>query len=217
MTSSFTCMLLTAALIFGLIRAEAVAPLARSASTLLPQAWPLVQRLVDRGFQRVVYLGSNELRGLASEAALKLLELTDGQIIAVAESTLGVRHGPKTIINERTLIVVMLSNDSYTRAYDCDLLNELRRDARAGGILALGARRDGVANGDHLCFAGMSDASDVELALLHVLVAQSYALLQSLALGLTPDRPNSSGVVNRVVQGVVIHPWKRNRGNVPGC
>ena len=75
-----------------------------------------------------MYLGSNELRGLAAEAALKLLELTDGRVVAVADSTLGFRHGPKTIINDRTLVAVMLSNDAYTRAYDADLLKELARD-----------------------------------------------------------------------------------------
>ena len=53
----------------------------------------------------------------------------------------------------------------------------------------------------------MSDAPDLELAPLLVLVAQSFALLQSLALGLTPDRPDPAGTVNRVVQGVTIHPW----------
>jgi tagatose-6-phosphate ketose/aldose isomerase len=44
--------------------------------------------------------------------------------------------------------------------------------------------------------------------LLYVLIAQTFALAQSLALGLTPDRPNVAGVVNRVVQGVTIHPWR---------
>jgi tagatose-6-phosphate ketose/aldose isomerase len=62
---------------------------------------------------------------------------------------------------------------------------------------------------------GMSEASDLELAPLFVLVAQSYALLQSLALGLTPDRPDPSGTVNRVVQGVTIHPWNGAGGLVP--
>src|SRR5262249_20967591 len=155
-----------AALAFGAIRTEEVASLSRCAEALLPQARPLAQRLVGRQFERVVYLGSNELRGLASEAALKLLELTDGRIATLADSTLGFRHGPKSIINDRTLVVVMLSNDAYTRAYDQDLLNELRRDARAGEILALGARPDGMHGGEHLLFAGMIDADDIALALL---------------------------------------------------
>lgn len=203
MTSSFTSMVLVAGVIFGVIREQSVPSLCRAADSLLPKAWSLAQRLVAREFQRVIYLGSNELSGLASEAALKLLELTDGQLAALAESTLGFRHGPKTIINNRSLVVLMLSNDAYVRAYDEDLLTELRRDARAGEVLALSARE-----GEQVHVEGMAEANDLELALLYVVVAQTFALMQSLALGLTPDRPNAAGVVNRVVQGVNVHPWR---------
>jgi tagatose-6-phosphate ketose/aldose isomerase len=206
MTSSFSSMLLVAGLIFGVNRAPSVASICRAADALLPNAWSLAQRLVAREFQRVIYLGSNELSGLASEAALKLLELTDGQSVALGESTLGFRHGPKTIINNRSLVVLMLSNDAYARAYDEDLLAELRRDARAGEILALSARD--LKDGEQVRIEGLADANDLELALLYVLIAQTFALTQSLALGLTPDRPNAAGVVNRVVQGVTIHPWR---------
>ncbi|HWK48504.1 MAG TPA: SIS domain-containing protein [Steroidobacter sp.] len=214
MTSSFTSMLLTAALAFGVLRPERVASVAMAATKVLQQAAAAVQRLVGREFQRVVYLGSNELRGLASEAALKLLELTDGKVVALADSTLGFRHGPKTVINDKTLVVVMVANDPYTRAYDLDLLAELRRDARAGAILALSARQDGLPEGHNVVYDGLRENSDFELAFAHILVAQSYALLQSLELGLTPDRPNAAGVVNRVVQGVTIHPWSEHREHV---
>ena len=61
----------------------------------------------------------------------------------------------------------------------------------------------------------MSEASDLELVPLLVLVAQSYALIQSLALGLTPDKPDPAGTVNRVVQGVTIHPWNGAGRDVP--
>jgi signal transduction histidine kinase len=46
-------------------------------------------------------------------------------------------------------------------------------------------------------------------------IAGVRALLQSLSLGLTPDRPDPSGTVNRVVQGVTIHPWNGAGGHVP--
>jgi tagatose-6-phosphate ketose/aldose isomerase len=110
----------------------------------------------------------------------------------------------------------MLSNSAYTRAYDSDLLAELRREARAGAVLALSAHADDVENSQQLLFRGVGEARDIELCLLYILVAQSYGLLQSLALGLTPDRPNAAGVVNRVVQGVTIHPWPEQRDDVSG-
>jgi tagatose-6-phosphate ketose/aldose isomerase len=39
-----------------------------------------------------------------------------------------------------------------------------------------------------------------------VMVAQLLALRFSVALGLTPDNPFPDGEVNRVVQGVTVHP-----------
>ena len=187
MTSSFSAMLLAGAMAFRLVdRACGRPPRPRGRGPAAPRCRARAAPR-GRGFERVVYLGSNELRGLAAEAALKLLELTDGRVVAVSESTLAFRHGPKTIINERTLVVVLLSNDAYARAYDRDLLRELRRDGRAGGLLALGARPDGIGDVESLIIPGMSDASDLELVPLLVLVAQSFALIQSLALGLTPD------------------------------
>jgi tagatose-6-phosphate ketose/aldose isomerase len=215
MTSSFSGMLLAGALAFALMGDGAPRRLSLAADALLPRAMALAGRLVTRAFERVVYLGSNELRGLASEAALKMLELTDGRVVAVSDSTLGFRHGPKTIINGRTLVVVLLSNDAYARAYDLDLLMELKRDGRAGALLALGARPDGTDGVEMLCIPELGDVPDLELAPLLVLFPQCFALLQSLALGLTPDRPDPAGTVNRVVQGVTIHPWNGAGGHVP--
>jgi tagatose-6-phosphate ketose/aldose isomerase len=215
MTSSFSAMLVAAALAFRAMDAEAVLRLAAGAEALLPTVAAVAGGLVSRRFERVVYLGSNELRGLASEAALKLLELSDGRVVATADSTLGFRHGPKTILNGRTLVVLLLSNDAYARAYDVDLLQELARDGRAGHLLALAGRDDGVGNVERIVYPGMVDAPDLELVPMHVLFAQAFALLQSLALGLAPDRPDSTGTVNRVVQGVTIHPWNGSAHDVP--
>jgi tagatose-6-phosphate ketose/aldose isomerase len=215
MTSSFTCMLLAAALVFGAIQPATVPRLARSAELLMEQMPSRAQQLVASSFERVIYLGSNELLGLAREAALKLLELTDGRIATLAESTLGFRHGPKSMVDGNTLVIVMLSNAAYTRAYDVDLLEELHRDGRAGSILALSGRAGGRLPGEHLLFVGMDGASDIELSLLHVIVAQCYAFSESLARGLTPDVPNTAGVVNRVVKGVTIYPWQEQDEDVP--
>ena len=92
-------MLLAASLAFGAIQPATVARLSRSAELLLEQMPSCTQQLVGSRFERVIYLGSNELLGLAHEAALKLLELTDGRIATLAESTLGFRHGPKSMTN----------------------------------------------------------------------------------------------------------------------
>ena len=205
MTTSFTSMLLAAASAFGVLAPGAATAPALAADDLLHTALPLLDALVARRFQRVVYLGSNALRGLAREAALKLLELTDGQVVALFDSPLGFRHGPKTIVDADTLIVVLLSNDAHTRRYDLDLLHELRRDGRAGRVLALSGQAEPGLGADCLLLHGAEQAADLALALPCIVFCQAFALLQSLALGLRPDTPSVSGTVNRVVRGVTIH------------
>lgn len=207
MTSSFTGMLLAAAWAFGLALPPVTA-LAQAAQTLAGGEADRLYALAEQPFERVVFLGSNTLLGLAREAALKMLELTDGKLVAMADSTLGFRHGPKTILNDRTLVVIVLSNDPYTRRYDLDLLRELRREGRAR-VLALGtAARDGAEppHADDVHLALPADAPDLALAPVALVFAQCLALLASLRLGITPDNPSASGTVTRVVSGVTIHP-----------
>ncbi|QGZ42324.1 tagatose-6-phosphate ketose/aldose isomerase [Pseudoduganella flava] len=214
MTTSFTSMLLATALAFGVLPSGTGAAMAAPASAVQQQALPQLQSLVAARFKRVVYLGSNALRALAREAALKLLELTDGQVVALFDSPLGFRHGPKTVVDGETLVVVLLSNDPHARRYDLDLLRELRGDARAGRVLALSGLPAPELGDDCVVPAGAQDADDLALALPYIVFCQSFALLQSLALGLRPDTPSVSGTVNRVVRGVTIHPFTGG-GHVP--
>lgn len=202
MTSSFTGMLLAAAWALGLALGPVTA-LAHAAQSLADREADRLYTLTETPFERVVFLGSNTLLGLAREAALKLLELTDGKLIAMADSTLGFRHGPKTILNDRTLVIIFLSNDPYTRRYDLDLLHELRREGRAR-VLAL--RTDAASHADDVHLALPASAPDLALAPVALVFAQCLALLASLRLGITPDNPSASGTVTRVVSGVTIHP-----------
>jgi tagatose-6-phosphate ketose/aldose isomerase len=213
MTSSFTGMLLAGALVLGAVRGSSArnSSLEQAAARVVPERLPFLKELVNSSFERVVYLGSREFKGLAREAALKMLELTDGRVVAVADSPLAFRHGPKTILNANTLVVVFASNDDYTRQYDRDLVRELRRDGVAGRVVTLSARPIDTSHEDDVLLGSTgtgADLSDLELCLPYAVFAQSIALLRSLSLGLRPDSPNVAGTVSRVVKGVSIHPWR---------
>jgi tagatose-6-phosphate ketose/aldose isomerase len=211
MTSSFSAMLFAAlSTLGGFTRpgagANSVAPMVEAALT---DHCAAARSLASELVQRVVFLGSGAFKGLAREAALKLLELTDGRKAAIHDTPLGFRHGPKTFVDPATLVVVFLSADPYTRRYDVDLVNELRADGRARRVLALSATPDPrLTPGGDVLFAAPAGASDAELLFPYLAFAQMYAFHSSLALGLTPDNPNPAGLVNRVVQGVRIHPFR---------
>ena len=208
MTSSFTSMMLAAWMAFGGADdgTPEVALIARAAEDVIDQHNPTLRELAAKSYSRVVYLGSNGFKALACEAALKLLELTDGKVIATFDSPLGFRHGPKTIVTRDTLIFVFISNDPYTRRYDLDLLSELRSDALAARVIAITAQvHDAVTQSEYLHVQQLTRAGDGDLYFPYIVCGQLYAFHRSLSLGNKPDLPSNSGTVNRVVRGVTIH------------
>jgi len=160
-----------------------------------------VATLAQQPFSRVIYLGSGPHEALAREAALKVLELTAGRVLALANTPLGFRHGPKSTLNGETLVVVFRSVQPLARRYEQDLLEELRADGVAGKVLSIGPQVDA---GDDYTLP-VPALPDSWLAPVWLPFAQLYALQRSAALGLTPDNPFPDGTVNRVVKGVTIH------------
>jgi tagatose-6-phosphate ketose/aldose isomerase len=209
MTSSFSCMLLAALAVFDAApwskRLQSIEQLASQMETLIPAWAPRVNQLAAKGFSRIVYLGSGPLESLAKESALKVLELTSGRILALANTSLGFRHGPKSVLNETTLVVVFRSVQAEARRYEQDLLNELKREQVTQYVVEVGPGVEAGADAEFFISAPVG-LSDVWLAPLWLLLAQQFALFASAALGLTPDNPFPDGTVNRVVQGVSIYP-----------
>ena len=209
MTSSFSCMTFAA---LGMFRGLDVAharldAVAGATGHVIARESARMRKLSAAGFERVIYLGSHVLRGLARESALKLLELTDGRCVSTFDTPLGFRHGPKTMVNSRTVVVMFVSNDRYTRLYDVDLLAELGRDGVASNVVAATAQPlPDIPGVEAIDVPHLAGAEDVDLVVPFVALAQMLAFHASLRLGLSPDNPNQAGTVNRVVQGVRIHP-----------
>ena len=211
MTSSLSCMMLAALCVFDTApwpqRIQRVRTLADHGRDALAAWEERVAALAQSAYTRVIYLGSGPFEALARECALKLLELTAGRVLALANTPLGFRHGPKSTLDRETLVVVLRSSQPLARRYEQDLLDELRREGVAGRVVSVGPRdvqqtRDNEA-GDFTIAA--PDLPDAWLAPLWLTMAQRYALQRSAALGFTPDNPFPDGTVNRVVQGVTIH------------
>lgn len=208
MTSSFTSMLLAAISLFTGIEAfvPKVARLASAAETLIRDRNLDIKALAENNFSRVIYLGSNGFKSLAQEGSLKLLELTNGRVFTLHESPLGIRHGPKTVLQEDTLVVIFMSGDSYTRKYDTDLLNEVIADGQVTNVVALTPEVEfEPRRPEFFTIESVQQCSDLELLLPYVVFAQIYAFHHAVRVGNRPDNPNPSGTVNRVVKGVRIH------------
>ncbi|AHG20065.1 aldose isomerase [Chania multitudinisentens RB-25] len=212
MTSSITTMMVSCLAVFAadVINSTTFQDVATRSEQIIASQGNFSENLFgDLPFKRVVYLGSGGLQGAAREAALKVLELTAGKLAAFYDSPTGFRHGPKSLINDETLVVLMVSSHPYTRQYDLDLLAELRRDQQAMRVVAISATTSlEIAAGPHILLPAAREFLDIEQAFCFLIYAQIFALTESIKAGITPDTPSASGTVNRVVKGVVIHPWK---------
>ncbi|HJE16391.1 MAG TPA: SIS domain-containing protein [Enterococcus casseliflavus] len=210
MTGSFSCMALSALLIFDQTplteKRHYVETLSRLGQEVIDRETEL-QVLTDRSFKRIVYLGSGTLSGLTREAQLKVLELTAGKIATVFDSSMGFRHGPKSFVDDQTLVFVFVSNTPYTRQYDLDMLEELKSDGIATAVTAIGQPAAVNFSGTNFFFPADTSLPDGYLALADIVFAQTIALLASIKVGNTPDTPSPTRTVNRVVKGVTIHPY----------
>ncbi|MER2227149.1 MAG: SIS domain-containing protein [Carnobacterium sp.] len=213
MTGSFTCMTLTAVLVFD---QSSLAEKASYVTTAVNMGKEVIEteeklaNIVAADFNRIVYLGSGSLAGLTREAQLKVLELTAGKISTMFDSSMGFRHGPKSFVNEQTLVFVFVNNNPYTRKYDLDILEEVYQDQIALQTIAIAQPVEGQN------FSGTTFDFDKQhtllpegyLALPFIMAAQTVSLLSSIKVKNTPDTPSKSGTVNRVVKGVTIHDYK---------
>ena len=208
MTSSFSSMMLTALLVFDrveLAQKEAkVAALLQLSQDVLGRVAD-VQQLVDLDFSRVIYLGAGPFFGLAHEAQLKILELTAGQIATMYESPVGFRHGPKSLINQDTVVLVFGSADAYTKAYDLDLVREVAGDGIVRRLVLLTDREEQLEGVEQVVLSTQEPLGDSYRIFPYIVYAQLFALLSSLKVKNRPDTPSPTGTVNRVVQGVIIH------------
>ena len=225
MTSAFTSMVVAGLGLAYLDEMEeyvaSVDRLAAAGASVLKTAAQIAESLAKRRPARACFLGSGPLFGAAVESHLKLQELTDGKIICLCDTFLGIRHGPRAAIHDDTLVVCFLSSDPQVRRYELDLVRSNRDQGLGLAHLIVADRRPDT--GDLCCRAGTPlPAAVVEfdqegnlalpdhlLAPVHTIVGQLLGLFCSLEHGLKPDTPSAAGAIHRVVQGVTIYPRER--------
>ncbi|MDI9626589.1 MAG: SIS domain-containing protein [Bacteroidota bacterium] len=210
MTSSFSSMLLMAMLVFDLNNVEenraGVDKLSKKAEYMLNRYSEDIQKIAAIDFERAVFLGSGEKKGIAEECHLKLQELTDGKVICLFDSFLGFRHGPKAALNEKTLIIYLFADDEKTLKYEIDLVVQINQQIKPAGQIYVAERK----------IEQTEVKFDLEMVpetyentkfdvILYVLVGQLLGLFKNVELKLDPDSPSASGKIARVVEGVTIY------------
>jgi glucosamine--fructose-6-phosphate aminotransferase (isomerizing) len=187
-TRSFSSMFLTA---------TAIAVIAARNDSLLKEVWLLPEigenliasyhsYVKDIGenldIDRFYFLGSGHRYGIACEASLKMKEMT--QTHTEPFHFLEFRHGPKSMVNESTRIIGLISDSK--REYEETVLTEM---ADLGGKIVSIAED----NADISFHSGLSENIRT---ILYLPVLQLMAYYRSIAKGLDPDQPkNLSSVI----------------------
>lgn len=213
MTGSLSTMLLAALLIFNVNKLDnyqaIVETISATANELVHNT--TINDIVNLPFKNIVYLGSNSMQGLAQEAELKMLELNGGLLTTKCETSLGFRHGPKSVINQDTLIISFLSNNHYVRSYEEDLLKEMYSES----IATLAVIRPDDEPSKELWHHSIALPAllhldhDIFSVFPYLMTAQLLAFKKSYSNGINPDNPSPNGIINRVVKGVAIYPYSR--------
>jgi tagatose-6-phosphate ketose/aldose isomerase len=216
MTSSFTDMAIAARALGWLGQVgtleRTVERLAAACRHLLLHHTHRIAAVARGPFRRAVFLGSGCRFGAARESALKMLEMNAGAIPTLAETYLGLRHGPMCLVDRETLVVCFLSSDPLARAYEEDLIAELQRKRIGARKLIVGEKIPPALldpNDAALEIPGMAALGDDNVAVLDVVAGQLLAFFRCLAGGLRPDMP-SSGVISRVVNEFTVR--RRQKG-----
>ena len=207
MTSSFSSMLMTAMLVFynktnvSKMR-EAINFIAIEKDKKLET----IKALANEEHERIIILGDGPFAGLAQELTLKVMELTAGKVVAKNDTTLGFRHGPKSVINNKTIVFSMLSNDDYSKKYAIDILDEMNSENIASNIVCYSLiNNDKLKEITKVLVSADTDESIEKAIFTYLIYGQMYAFFKSQHFNLTTDNPFPTGEVNRVVKKFEIH------------
>lgn len=164
----------------------------------------------NKSYDVIVALGSNALIGLASEMGLKLNELSMGRQCSTFNSIMEFRHGPKMIMNAKSLITLFFSNNPLTIKYELDMLRECYNNKKNGTIVAISMsyNKEIDENSDYYFYFNKNNFNymdDSHCVFQYSLYLQTIAILKSLELDFSPDIIDDSGFINKVAQGVILY------------
>jgi len=195
-TRSFTSMLVLSQFLAGLVTKnfnyiESLQTLPAACNKLLSKYDGLARELGnDSELEHFIFLGSGMNFGLASEAMLKMKEMSLSS--SQAFHFLEFRHGPKSVVTPNTLIVGLLN--------DLALEQEIKvlKEMQALGAKVLAVTETDIHAGLDYSIELCSQVPNISRAPLFLPVLQLIAFYRARMKGLNPDQPKNLSAVIRL-------------------
>lgn len=150
----------------------------------------------DPSLQRFFFLGSGPRYGLASEAMLKMKEMSLSY--SEAYHPLEFRHGPKSVVNDESLVIGLLADEA--RVQEAAVLSDMKALGARTLAIAEGGTPEALGGADYAVDLG-SGLPMADRLILYLPVLQLMAYHRALANGQDPDRPRNLTAVVTLPEG----------------
>lgn len=193
-TRSFTSMLLLIMILVATLNNDnmismGIQHLPEKLSNLMDQKSDIIKRIAEnQEIDKFYFLGGGALQGIACEAALKLKEAS----LSYTEPFhfLEFRHGPMSIVNERTLITGLLSDFAFNE--EIRVLEDMKS---LGAKVLVVAEKYSIAWKPDYLIELKSDFNDFLRLPLYLPPFHLLAYYRAKAKGFNPDRPKHLSAV----------------------
>lgn len=155
---------------------------------LIEEADLLAKRIADEHglFAPYVYLGMGPFFGAAQEACLKIKEMA--QVWTESYGTLEFRHGPKSIIEPGSLVVLLLSEQA--RPYEVKVAQEMQGYG-AKVLVITAAAGDDLSFADYVFDTRSAHLDDNARVVAYLPLLQFLGYYSALSKNVNPDEPRN--------------------------
>jgi glutamine---fructose-6-phosphate transaminase (isomerizing) len=188
-TRSFSSMLIVVEAIAGLLggKTDSLNPLVPTVQRLINEYDSLARQLGEnKEFERFFFLGSGFVHGIAQEAMLKLKEMSFSY--SEAFHMLEFRHGPMSMINEKSLVIGLITEEAHQQ--EAAVLRQMKD--RGAQVLAVAEEDYGLNLAEWTHFVELQSGLPLWVRpVAYLPVLQLLAYYRAMSCGKNPDQPEN--------------------------
>ncbi len=167
---------------------EQIAGIPALSESTVTRAHSFIKPFVEsNSFNKYIYLGMGPFYGLANEANLKIKEMAN--VWAESFGTLEFRHGPKSVVDSGTLVVLLLSQEA--RQHELKVAAEMK--AYGATVLIITTQQGADTSFADAVFetGHVAEQDDSAHCILYLSALQYLGMYTAIQKGVDPDEPKN--------------------------
>ena len=217
MTSSFSSMVIAGQCIAHIRNIDSfeqtVNDIASAAEHFIDSYADYLYEFADTAVERLFFLGNKDLLGAAAESALKVQELTAGELLTKHDDPMSFRHGPVSAVDHSSIVCFFLSEDPLTCKYETDVIKQYENTFHDIGTktIVVGANHEHLFKDSHVQYFSYNPEDKWQIGKFNqvniaVIFGQLFGMFQAIHRGINVDNPSAEKpTYSRVVEGVKLY------------